>query len=855
MDQLRYLIKGHKKSILFILLLSILYIAILAFWAKGKLLFGGDDTGFYNVSDFLNSPSISGFFWAITYILCFNNIYLGYYLHYFIDTFLSTFSIYILSYIIFEKLNHEDRVLISCAAAVLFLFNPWSVSLTYLSIVGDVGLGVAGFTTFLIGYFYFMKHFLNRRMVLVASIIAGTGLGISLSPFPNYLRLLAIVLILYFCFTIYLIYETFRRREYKKVAYVNFAIFFSISIFIAATLSINYLLPVLTNLHAALATAASGASNKVYLGFYTGQFNDMANVLRGLAGWQYPYIFYYSWYENLNVLMLISFLWPLFALLLPSFFALKNRIKIIYPMIVGLLLVIFLEKGENPPLGFLWIKLMDVLPYKYQFIPTGYLTSLFITRFYPLLAAFSIIMVYSLIQERFKSAKTRSGRAYYFIKNHNKSLVLVPLILIILLSASAFPFFSGPAVTYTYNGSNENNAGFYVPPSYFYAKDFLEGNSKGIVLLMPPTTSNPYISTTWGYVGEVGFYQAFFAPLDILTLNNFGGTYNSPSEYSTYFNLTHPLFYDNSSKSFELNNTYVDLLQKYDIKYIMFDSSISSGLSSTSNYTKDVIDTMDNVPWAKKIFQYAPLTIFSVTGTSLSNQADPDSSATPYSNEYNNPDVGIIALNENATRFQNSYYADAGNIVKFSVPENLSLSNITWFVNGTFYSTGDSIKLSFDNPAIYRISVSASNGYYSSINYTVNPKMKVFFSSPTVIYTGVAFYLNGGVSGGTVFPDAGYHWSWYINGVYQYNISDASYMVPFIFNKPGSYNITLIVNDALLENASHSVLIRVVNAPPAWEQQLIDNLSPAIIFYLIIVISVVISMILYKRKENKRRVI
>lgn len=848
MGRLSRLVKQQKLSIFFILLLSILYIAILAFWAKGKLLFGGDDTGFYNISDFLNSPSINGFFWAIPYVLSFNNIYIGYYLHYFIDTFLSTFSIYILSYIIFEKLNQKDRVLISSVTAVLFLFNPWSVELTYLSLVGDVGLGVWGFTTFLIGNFYFIKNFSDRKTVLIASIIAGTGLGISLTPFPNYFRLLAVVLVLFLGFTIYLSYKTFKKGEHGKEFLVNLVIFFSISIFMAAILSINYLLPVLTNLHVSLSTAAYGASNKTYLGFYTGQFNNMANVLRGIVSWQYPGIFYYSWYENLNILMLISFLWPLFALPLASFFALKHREKILYPIIVGLLLVILWEKGANPPLGFIWVKLMDILPYKYQLLPTGYLSGLFVVRFYPLLAAFSIVMLFRFIQEQFKSANIKKIRALYFIKKHSKVPVLISLTLIILLSASAFPLFSGPAVTYTYNGSNDANAGFYVPTAYFHAKDFLEKNSNGMVLLMPPTTSNPYLSTTWGYVGEVGFYQQFFAPIGILTLNNFGGTYNSPSEYSTYFNLTHPLYYNNLTKTFKLNNTYINLLQENNIKYIMFDSSINSGLSSNVSYTKDVISTMDNVTWAKNVFQNAQLTIFSIVKTSMSNQVRRGTSAMICSNEYNNTNNKISALNENATRFQNLYYADTGNTVIFSLHKNPKMSNVTWYVNRTFYSEGYSIKLTFDHPGVYNISAFTSNGYHS-INYTVNQRMNVCISHPTVVDTGEVFYLSGGVSGGTVFPDAEYHWSWYIDGVFQHNISDMSYMVPIIFTKSGTYNITLTTNDALLENVSISVKI---TASPAWINNLVNNLSPSTIFYVIIVISVITNMILYQKKENNR---
>ena len=90
-------ISRHKSELFFLILLSIFYVGMIAFWAHAKLLFGGDGVGFYNIYDFLQSPSASGLLWAISELLSFGNYSIMYYLHLFFDTFLATSSIYLLS--------------------------------------------------------------------------------------------------------------------------------------------------------------------------------------------------------------------------------------------------------------------------------------------------------------------------------------------------------------------------------------------------------------------------------------------------------------------------------------------------------------------------------------------------------------------------------------------------------------------------------------------------------------------------------------------------------------------------------------------------------------------------------------
>ncbi|MEM0136573.1 MAG: hypothetical protein QXU18_15325, partial [Thermoplasmatales archaeon] len=189
---------------------------------------------------------------------------------------------------------------------------------------------------------------------------------------------------------------------------------------------------------------------------------------------------------------------------------------------------------------------------------------------------------------------------------------------------------------------------------------------------------------------------------------------------------------------------------------------------------------------------------------------------------------------------------------KFSVPEDLNLSNVTWFVNGTFYSRGYSIEITFRSPAIYNISVSDSNGYYASINYTVDPRLNVHVEAPpNLAYTGITFYLVGNVSGGTIFSGNDYQLSLYINGAYQLDILNSSYSIPFTFNKPGNYNVTLIVSDNLLEKVTLNFEIKVINKPITLAQQIKTNLSPGTIFYLIILGCFITSIVLYEKGKKR----
>ena len=839
-------ISRHKSELFFLILLSIFYVGLIAFWAHAKLLFGGDGVGFYNIYDFLQSPSASGLLWAISELLSFGNYSVMFYLHLFFDTFLATSSIYLLSRVLFSYFKGLKSISYGMFASVLFLFNPWSVSLTYLSLTGDVSLGVAGFTIFLAGIFLNMNRKTSHEIKRYSPIISGIGLGISLSPFPNYIRIFVVVTgIFIICFIILLSKKETRTMK----SFFSFFAFIFITVTISILFSLEYFIPIVSNIHSTLSVAASGAADHSYLGFYTGQFNNLLNELRGLNQWQYPGIFYYVWYESLNPLSLVTYLWPILVLLIPLYLIRRDAKGRIILLTAFLLLIIFWDKGQNPPLGFIWTLINQHLPTGYQFIPTGYLSGLFLNRFYPILASLSIFLIYDkIINSKVRvnlHSKSINKRGTFKLLARDKIAAITAVILVLLLVLSALPAFVGDAETYTYNGSNTDNAGFYIPNAYQLARTYLVNHDNGSALLLPPTTSNPYFSTSWGFVGYIGFYPTFFTPAKVITLVNFGGSYANESQVSAYDNLTEPLIKSNSMNHMVLPSTYIQLLKSYKISYIMLDSSINSGLGTSYNYSLNVISILQNEHLIRLVFHVSPLSIYQINFNVLSNI-----NFITYS-EIAGPNVfSIEAMNKNATLSNESYFADAGNVVQFT--NSLNLMETSWFINGSFISQSRCVNITFSKPGIYNISAKMkynNENVSESINYTVAPKMHTAIYFPSTVIVGKTYFLTGGVSGGTVFPDRDYGWGWYINGAYQSNIGDRNYLIPLSFNKTRSIKITLVVTDGLGEKAYTNMTILVVSKLFFEFEQ---SMTPGSIFYLILVVSFLRSATTYKKNLKMR---
>lgn len=837
----------HHSEIFYIILISLFYVLLIAFYTRGKLLFGGDQAGYYNYYDFIQSPTFSSLMWGFSQFVSIGNIYVAFYFRLFLGTLFSTLGMYILTRLIFNETGRRDGILMGLLSSLFFLFNTWSANVTYLSLIGDVSFSVGGLTFFFVGIFLFLNDNTSKRLRKFSSVISGLGLGIAQGPFPGYVRLLVVVVVIFLCMGLVFFMRKINRNSDSLRKLVIFAF---ITVSVSILFSVEHFIPIVSNLHATLNLAKTGASDKVYLGFYTGEFNNIINVLRGINGWQFPGIFYYSLYEKINILSAISFLWPIFALLLPLVFIMKSHKNYATRVIIlesALLLVIFWDKGENPPFGGIWLYINSFLPTGYQFIPTGYLSSIFMSRFFPILAAFSIVTLYDYMFRINKTSRIQNYNPRKINLHIKKTLsILIPVILAIFLISSAYPVFVGYAETYSYTGSNQNHRGFFIPQSYFQARKFLVNNNNGSVLLLPPSTSNPYITTNWGYSGEIGFYSNFFAPVSLITMNNFGGTYSNTTQQSEYEALTQPSINLTSPNSTNLLKNYILLLTNRNIRYLMVDSSITEGNAISVNESMSLINALVTFKMAIIVYTSEPITIVLVnTGCTKTNEIFPD-------NFVADSGLQIYSYNLNASLYQDAGFADAGNIVTFSVQGYNGTSPPEWYENGTYLGESDNFNITFSQAGTYGIEAKLPNGTALHMNYTVNRKMTAVIAIPDVVIAGTTVYVTGAVFGGTTFPQTSYNWEWYINGVYQKNVGDANYDISMDFRTVGEFNLTLIVHDGLGEVASVSVEVHALN-PTVYkiENGLRKNVTPGSIFYFILIILTGIDLSEYVRANRR----
>ena len=93
-------------------------------------------------------------------------------------------------------------------------------------------------------------------------------------------------------------------------------------------------------------------------------------------------------------------------------------------------------------------------------------------------------------------------------------------------------------------------------------------------LLLPDTLT--YVLTDWGFYGANSFYNSYFMPSAIVTQGNFGGGYASSAFLSDYYKLTTTMVVNNS-----ITQSWLQLLQKYSVRYLLLDKSIVSGENST----------------------------------------------------------------------------------------------------------------------------------------------------------------------------------------------------------------------------------------------------------------------------------
>ena len=210
----------------------------------------------------------------------------------------------------------------------------------------------------------------------------------------------------------------------------------------------------------------------------------------------------------------------------------KNRSFFLFIMVL-VVCAIFWEKGANPHFGSVWYFINSKLPFGYELIPTGTLTADFLSKMYPVLAVFSIFLIFESLRKWRLQGSHRSYRRIVALA--------IPIFLTVMLVVAEAPVFDGQLEA---NYFMPNSSGFFVPQEYSEARSYVL-HHPGDVLIMPGATT--YITFSWNYSGTTYFYNQFFYPVNVTTNQNFGGGYASAQQVASYVNITSPVFYKNGA--------------------------------------------------------------------------------------------------------------------------------------------------------------------------------------------------------------------------------------------------------------------------------------------------------------------
>ena len=570
----------YKRYVLLLGIISLFYISVILFYTHGALLFDGDNSGFYHFSlSLLETPT--GILTALSLFLSFGNIYAAFYIYLYLSLFIGILASFYLSLQILNNFIPREKLLIlSLLSSALFPITPFILIDYYNSFIGNVALSTSLFTFFLAFLFRSYSSQSNQQRFLDSILLSGVFLGLSVTPYPNDVRMMIVGYLFFFSIIIFFIISSFFSNW--KVAIIRISQSTGLFIVTSVLFSLFQTYSIFKDIPAFLHESSIAAPNYTYLGFYTGSFNTIPQVIRLLGIWAFPtgYVIYHNIYYGINIVNISSYFWPLLALLLPLILAYrikKNRGLLLFIMTL-VLLSIFWEKGANPPFGSIWYFINNRLPMGYQLIPTGTLDGTFLVKMYPLLSTLSIVSIYIFLkgEGRFNIKKGPSLR-----KKLGKLAILVPVALIIILVVAEMPVFDGQLEE---NFFNEKTSGFFLPEQYNYARDYLL-NFQGGVLLLPGVQT--YITTSWNYDGSSYIYNSFFQPVNIVDIQTFGGGYASSGQANVYLSLVSPISIEKNSTTIE--GTWLHDILEYNITYILYDTSIISGYDYNYTYYDNAI--------------------------------------------------------------------------------------------------------------------------------------------------------------------------------------------------------------------------------------------------------------------------
>lgn len=593
-NKIKIFFLGNKTELLISILISAFYITLMLTYTHGALFFGGDSPGYYNVHD-INFSSKTTIIYSFFIAASFGNFYVGDYAAAFFIMFLILFFLGKVTKEIVQGLIPSQYLnLVSGISQFLYVIGPLSITESIYSFAGNqISFDTVFVLIFLLGLMIGYKSLLRYDKIgAKALLFMAIGMAGSLPIFPNSIRLFIVNFLIFVFF--FIIVSIYKIKE-KQIFLLRYFIEFITVTIILFAVSLYRFLPLFMNITFYSSVASSAASNNAYIGFYTGSFNSLPFSLRLFGSWLFPHTPYYGLYSTLNLVNILSFLWPVFALVVPILLIGRNRIPALAPFILFLAVAFFWYDAGNIPLGFLWWAIVHHLPETYQLIPPGEITIQLGIVYYIMAALGIVLFVLFLEKNIFKGYR----------KNKKILFGIATMVILVLLLFSMYPVVNGNAETLVYN--SPTNVTYFVPTEYSYARQYLLAEHAENILVLPATYT--YMSTKWRYDGIALFYQEYFAPIGIINEFTFGGEYISPGNLSLYNNLTLPTIL--TGENYSISPEFINLIEKYHINYILFDSTLSVS-NSTMGYYQNSLNLLLKSNIIVDVLNLSPLYIYKV---------------------------------------------------------------------------------------------------------------------------------------------------------------------------------------------------------------------------------------------------
>jgi hypothetical protein len=783
-------------------------VVLILFWTKGALLYGSDSVGFYNAYDFISLPSIDNLVKLVSLGIGLGNIYAGFYIYLFIVTVMDGVGLYLLTKYTFSLIStNRPGTIAYFLPLVLFLFSPFAISAGYLSLVDYQSVFVASFLVFLgLGMKYFISTLGKGSFTKVDYVALAISLGLSLTIFPNFARILLIaaLLLLFYTLVAFLIVPTTPLRNIvKNVGYVICVLTSALVV----SLYLNY--GYFVSLGSTISQAAVGATNQSYIGFYTGSFNTTLNSSRLLTSWAFTSTPYSSLYSTPNLVSATSLLWPVLALIAPLIIAWRRNFKVVASLEIFLLLCLFWEKGDNQPFGSIWVTANSALPYGYSTLPTGDLTQYVL---WPMYAVIITAVIYTIAFSSWPAQPTlppnEPPKPHGPFRPNMRVIVAIGIVLLLLISV--VPIFDGTVETKQWYANQP--AGFRIPGSYFDVRNYLIGAAAGkSVLLLPGSSSNPYVQVSWGYEGSIYLYNQFFDPVSLVTLLSMIGTsaYANQTAQQQYLNLTHPFAGLGGITNFsEPTQEWRQLISAFSVGYILLDTNELCG-SACQMYDSDSVRSLLVNGTVREIEDFSGgLTLYAIA-PNVSQEREAAECSRTTCNEHsrltgNDPLGSIVPTVIGATRLVHDNYTDTGNPVMFALG-NSSITNVSWHIQSNLVSSAPSFIWSFNNSGYYDVTADTPYGDASMVENVSSPltcTLNVTGNSSASTYSAYSTSR-----GGTIFPHFAYGFRWYFDSVYLSNVGDRNFGIDVGPLRQGVYNLSVTVSDALGLNVSKNVVL------------------------------------------------